>query len=46
MPRAATEGVEKYGDDILIHASTEEEHDKKLRAVLEKCSEVALHLNK
>jgi len=39
-------GVETYVDDILIHAKTEEEHDRRLRAVLEKCREVGLRLNK
>ena len=40
------EGVETYIDDILIHAATEEEHDDRLRSVLQRCREENLRLNK
>ena len=39
------EGVEIYIDDILIHAPTNEEHNKILKQVLQKCREVNLKLN-
>ena len=39
------EGVETYVDDFLIHGSTEEEHDRRLRQVLERCRQVNLKLN-
>ena len=40
------EGVETYIDDILIYAPTEEEHDRRLRAVLQRCRDANLSLNK
>ena len=40
------EGVEKYIDDILIYGHTEEEHDRRLRAVLQRCRDANLSLNK
>ena len=40
------EGVETYIDDILIYAPTEEEHDRRLRAVLQRCRDANLTLNK
>jgi hypothetical protein len=40
------EGVEIYIDDFLVHAPTQELHDKRLRQVLQRCREVGLKLNK
>lgn len=39
------EGVECYIDDILIWASSEEEHDERLRKVLQRCKKYGLQLN-
>ena len=39
------EGVEVIVDDLLIWASTKEEHDKRLRAVLQRARERGLRLN-
>ena len=39
------EGIETFIDDILIHAPTEE-HDERLRRVLDRCLEVGLKLNR
>ena len=38
--------VETYIDDILIYAPTEEEHDRRLRVVLQRCRDANLSLNK
>lgn len=40
------DGVEIMVDDILIWGRTEEEHDRRLQAVLQRCREVNLRLNK
>ena len=40
------EGVECYIDDILVWGQTQEEHDTRLRAVLNKCRQENLTLNK
>ena len=40
------EGVETDIDDILIHGTTEEEHDRRLESVLERCEKINLTLNK
>ena len=40
------EGVETFIDDILIHAPTEEQHDDRLRRVLDRRLEVGLKLNR
>ena len=39
------EGVETDIDDILIHGTTEEEHDRRLESVLERCKKINLTLN-
>ena len=39
------EGVECYIDDVLIWAATEEEHNQRLRQVLERCKQHGLQLN-
>ena len=39
------DGVEIYMDDILIHAPSQELHDKRLREVLKRCQEANLKLN-
>ena len=39
------EGVETYIDDFIIHGSTEEQHDQRLRQVLDRCRKVNLKLN-
>ena len=39
-------GVETDIDDILIWGKTKEEHDKRLNAVLKRCEEINLTLNK
>ena len=39
------EGVESYIDDVLIWAVTEEEHNQRLRQVLERCKQHGLQLN-
>ncbi|KAL5468831.1 hypothetical protein EMCRGX_G029953 [Ephydatia muelleri] len=39
-------GVETDIDDMLIHGRTEEEHQQRLTAVLKRCQEVHLTLNK
>ena len=39
------EGVETYVDDFLIHGTTEEEHDARLKPVLNRCRSINLHLN-
>ncbi len=39
------EGVEIVVDDLLIHGRTQEEHDKRLRQVLERAREINLKLN-
>ena len=39
-------GVINYIDDILIHARTEEEHDRTLEKVLQKCREAHVKLKK
>jgi hypothetical protein len=38
-------GVEVYIDDLLIHGVDKEEHDTRLRAVLERCRKINLKLN-
>ena len=38
--------VETFIDDILIHALTEEQHDDRLRRVLDRCLEVGLKMNR
>ena len=38
------EGVETYVDDFLIHGATEEEHDARLKLVLDRCRSINLHL--
>ena len=40
------EGVETFIDDILVHAPTEELHDQRLNAVLERCRKINLTLNR
>lgn len=40
------EGTEVYIDDILIYGKTQEEHDKRLRAVLDKIRQENIKLNK
>jgi hypothetical protein len=40
------EGVETDIDDILIHGTTEEEHDRRLESILERCEKINLTLNK
>jgi hypothetical protein len=40
------EGLEIYIDNFLIHAPTQELHDKRLQQVLQRCREVGLKLNK
>ena len=40
------EGVEIYIDDILVHADTKEQHDIRLHALLKRCQEVNLKLNR
>ena len=40
------EGMETDIDDILIHGTTEEEHDRRLESVLEWCEKINLTLNK
>ena len=40
------EGVEVYIDDLLIHAQTQELHDKRLKQVLQRCREAGITLNK
>ena len=40
------EGVETYIEDMLIYSPTEEEHDRRLKAVLQRCRDVNLSLNK
>ena len=40
------DGVKIIVDDILIHASSQEQHNLRLRAVLERAREVGLKLNK
>ena len=37
--------VEVYIDDLLVHASTMEEHDRRLEIVLDRCRQVGLTLN-
>lgn len=39
-------GVQTLMDDIIVWGSTQEEHDKRLRQVLDKTREVNLKLNK
>lgn len=39
-------GVETMMDDIIVWGSTREEHDERLRKVLDKTREVNLKLNK
>ena len=39
-------GVVCYQDDILIHANTKAEHDKRLRMVLDKLAQTNIKLNK
>ncbi|CAB4009628.1 Transposon Ty3-G Gag-Pol poly [Paramuricea clavata] len=40
------DSVETDIDDILIHGTTEEEHDRRLESVLERCEKINLTLNK
>lgn len=40
------EGVEVDIDDILVWGRNEEEHNRRLKAVLQKCKEINLTLNK
>ena len=40
------EGVEIYIDDMLVHAESKQEHDVRLRRLLDRCREVNLKLNK
>ena len=39
-------GVKTDIDDILLRGSSQEEHDKRLEAVLNKCEQINLSLNK
>lgn len=39
------DGVCMYIDDLLIYGKSEEEHDNRLRAVLERCRKINLKLN-
>jgi hypothetical protein len=39
------EGVFVIMDDILVHATNQEDHDKRLKALLDRCRERALKLN-
>jgi len=43
---AEIEGVEIYQDDILIHGKTRQEHDTRLKKVLETCRKINLKLNR
>lgn len=38
--------VEVYTDDISVHAETQEQHDIRLRALLERCQQINVKLNK
>lgn len=40
------EGVENISDDILVHGRTQEEHDQRLRAVLQRLREKNITLNR
>ena len=40
------DGVTTMMDDIIVWASTKQEHDQRLRKVLDKANEVNLKLNK
>jgi hypothetical protein len=40
------EGVETYIDDVLVWGTTQEEHDQRLRKVLERCEQEKLKLNR
>ena len=40
------EGVINLSDDILIHGSNQAEHNRRLRAVIERLSQCGLTLNK
>lgn len=40
------EGVALYIDDILIHGKDQSEHDARLRAVLQRCRDINLKLNR
>jgi len=47
--RQALEGIEgvlNISDDILVHADTQEEHDRRLRLVLQRLSTLGLTLNR
>ncbi|CAB4043550.1 Hypothetical predicted protein, partial [Paramuricea clavata] len=47
MANASTRSFsEKDIDDILIHGTTDEEHDRRLESVLERCEKINLTLNK
>ena len=39
-------GVKTDIDDILVRGSSQEEHDKRLEAVLNRCDQISLSLNK
>lgn len=39
------QGVETNIDDILVWGTNQEEHDKRLRAVLDRCEQINLTLN-
>jgi hypothetical protein len=40
------QGVEIFIDDIAVWGTTKEEHDVRLRQVLERCKKTGIHLNK
>ena len=40
------QGVHTYVDDILVSGTTREEHDERLHAVLQRCRELNLKLNR
>ena len=40
------QGVHTYVDDILVSSTTRQEHDKRLHAVLQRCQELNLKLNR
>ena len=39
------EGVAKLQDDVAVHGRTQEEHDRRLHAVLDRMTEYGLTLN-
>lgn len=42
---AGIEGVENISDDVIVHASDQETHDKRLHAVMKRLSDCGLTLN-